>query len=167
MQQLNTIRTIIRPLSVTDFEEIVAMYLEPNSNAFIPPLQNKTEEEYLAFLHQKVAANRHSQGLGFWTVRSIEDERFLGTANLNTMEVLNIVHIGAHLKRSAWGLGYATEVLSVLKEYGFQTLNLSKIYGIVSPDHSASKNMLQKIGLNYESTTTLGGAPIDLFSIVQ
>ena len=41
MLTLQTERTILTPLKEEDFKDIVQMYLEPDSNKFIPPLQDK------------------------------------------------------------------------------------------------------------------------------
>jgi len=53
MQTLHTKRTTLTPLKQEDFQDIIQIYLEPDSNKFIPPLQNKSAEEYQVFLQKK------------------------------------------------------------------------------------------------------------------
>ena len=165
MKTLITERAIISPLAITDFEEILGMYHEPDSNKFITPLLNKTDEEYLAFLHFKLKTNDSPKGLGFWVVRAADTQQFLGTVNLNVMELLGFVHIGAHMSRASWGQGYATEALTALKNYGLNDLNLPTIHGICSQDHHVSQKMLQAIGLHYDKIVDLRGESIFVFKV--
>ena len=165
MQILITNRAILTPLQKSDFEEIIDMYFEPDSNQYIPPLLNKDRASYLEFLTKKITHNSQPKGLGFWVVRDTNDHSFLGTANLNVMEVLQITHVGCHLSRRIWGQGYGSELVQCLVQYGLQDLKLPVIYGIVSPAHHASKKMLRKAGLDYDKTIDLHGQAVDLFKI--
>lgn len=164
MLNLETERTILSPFTKEDFQEIILMYLEPDSNQFVPPLQNKSIDEYRALLEQKLLKNNHPKGHGIWTIREKGSQKFIGTANLNIQKVLQLTHLGAHLARAAWGKGYATEVLLVLKEYAFQTLKLPKVYALVDERHHASKNMLTKIGLQPAKTMELYGIKVVIYS---
>lgn len=165
MLNLTTTRTEIRPLDPNDFPEIISMYQEPNSNEFIPPLQQKTEVEYLDFLQKKSTVNHKSKGLGFWTIRANFTAEFIGTTNLNNFEALQLIHLGVHLKRSFWGKGYASEVMAAIRDYGFQQLQLPQIYGIVSPQHLVSKKMLERAGLRYQKTMQLHNNTVELYCI--
>lgn len=163
MLALETERTILTPLKEADFQAIILMYFEPDSNKFIPPLQNKSIEEYQAFLQKKVLQGNHSKELGMWTIRLKDTQEFIGTASLNILEVLQLTHLGAHLARAAWGKGYATEVLKILSHHGLKTLKLSTIHALVEEEHHASKNMLVKIGMSYYKTIDLYGVQVALY----
>lgn len=165
MQSLQTQRTILSPLTESDFDEIIQMYLEPDSNKFVPPLQDKTIEEYQLLLQEKIQKNNRPVGHGIWVIRTIETEGFVGTVNLNTQAILQVTHLGAHLKRNAWGKGYATEVLQVLRDYALQTLKLPQIYALVDEQHHASKKMLIKIGMEYEKTIQLYGIDVEVYQL--
>jgi RimJ/RimL family protein N-acetyltransferase len=160
---LETERTILTPLKEEDFQAIISMYLEPDSNKFIPPLQNKSAEEYQAFLQKRILKNNHPKGHGVWVIRTKETQEFIGTANLNILEALQLTHLGAHLAQAAWGKGYATEVLSTVSHYGLQTLELSAIHALVDEQNQASKNMLVKIGMSYFETIELFGVQVMLY----
>lgn len=162
---LETERTILSPLKEEDFQAIIQMYLEPDSNKFIPPLQNKSAEEYQAFLQKRVLKNNHPKGHGVWVIRKKGTQEFIGTANLNILEALQLTHLGTHLTRAAWGKGYATEVLNTLSHYGLQTLKLSAIHALVDAQNQASKNMLVKIGMNYLKMIELYGVPVALYRL--
>ena len=141
---LHTERTILRPLAESDFDDILVMYREPDSNRYIPNLMGLSDESYGAFLRTKIAAN--ALQVGFWTVRDRLDGRFIGTVNLNTYRDSAISHIGCHLRRKFWKQGYAFELLSVLRDYGIEGLELPYIHGIFSNDHHVSEDLMIKLG---------------------
>jgi len=49
-----------------------------------------------------------------------------------------------------WGKGYATEAAKALVDYGFETLNLHRIFAGHFAGNSASANVLKKIGMRHE-----------------
>jgi len=162
---LTTKRCKITPLITSDFEDILNMYHEPDSNTYIPPLLNKTDQEYLDFLTMKVETNNHPKGLGFWTVRELETQKFIGTANLNVLDVLKITHMGCHLSKAVWGQGFATEIMAAMCDYGLNDLGLPTVYGICSVGHVVSKKMLLRTGLVYDKTVQLRGEDVEVFCI--
>lgn len=165
MRTLQTERTILSPLKEGDFKNIIEMYFEPDSNKFVPPLQNKSVAEYQALLQQKLLKNDQPKGHGIWTIREKDSEEFIGTANLNIQKTLQIRHLGAHLARAAWGKGYATEVLLRLKDYALDDLHLESISALVDSQHYNSKKMLTKIGMQYFETIELYAAQIEIYKL--
>jgi RimJ/RimL family protein N-acetyltransferase len=49
-----------------------------------------------------------------------------------------------------WGNGYATESAIAVVRYGFETLNLHRIFASHTTNNPASGKVLQKIGMQYE-----------------
>lgn len=49
-----------------------------------------------------------------------------------------------------WGKGYATEASKVCLEYGFETLNLSRIIAKAMPDNTGSIKVMQKLGMTFK-----------------
>ena len=158
---VSTTRTIASPLQKKDFKAILEMYLEPDSNTFVRPLLNKTEDFYHSFLEGR--CNQNKDSIGFWVVRSQESDELIGTINLNYMDAIKGHHIGCHLRKQFWGLGYASELLSELLEYGLNVKKLKQIYGLVEKEHDVSKKMLLKIGLKYHKDFELDGCLLEQY----
>ena len=57
------------------------------------------------------------------------------------------VEVGYLLGKLYWGKGYATEGAQVGMDYGFETLKLDRIVGIVHPENVASRHVLEKLGM--------------------
>ncbi|MFT5858239.1 MAG: ribosomal-protein-alanine N-acetyltransferase [Flavobacteriaceae bacterium] len=158
---LSTPRTLCRPLCEADFEAILKMYAEPDSHKFVAPLKGKSIEEYRAFLTKKLENNESD--VGFWSIFLVESNELIGTANLNRFQNTEMYHIGCHLKRSWWGQGYAYEVLTELRDFGFNSQNLTEIYGIIEKEHTVSAQLMQKMGFKLFEERTLDGSQLHFF----
>lgn len=159
--KIDTLRTIATPIQKEDFSDIIGMYFEPGSSKFIKPLLNKTLDEYNSFLENRLKQSEES--VCFWTVRSPDSNELMGTINLNYLDAIKGYHIGCHLRKKYWGMGYATELLMELLKFGLETRNLKEIYGIVEKGHHVSKKMLLKIGLKYEKDFELEGCILEQY----
>lgn len=142
--KLHTERTILTPLQLTDFDEILEMYNEPGTAKFILPLLNRDRTFYVQFLTGKIESNKTQ--VGFWTVRNAANNAFIGTANLNKFQHKEITHVGCHLSRSYWGCGYGFEIMNHLKDYGIEKRGMTEVYGLVEEGHEASKHLMKKMG---------------------
>jgi ribosomal-protein-alanine N-acetyltransferase len=159
---LTTARTISTPLCKVDFDSLIEMYLEPDSNKYVKPLKEKPTEFYIDFLNKKLTQNEKS--IGFWVVRSTTTKKVIGTINLNFFEAIGGHHIGCHLKRENWNKGIATELLLNLITYGIEVRALDIIYGLVEKDNHVSKQLLKKVGLHYNSDQEILGSSLEIFS---
>jgi ribosomal-protein-alanine N-acetyltransferase len=160
---IETERARIIPIDRSHFDAIIEMYHEPDSNKFIAPLRDKTQEEYLAFLDSKIAYNQNE--IGFWSVFEKGTNRFVGTVNLNFFKMLSFHHIGCHLKREFWGQGWATELLNELISYGLNEKGMQEIHGVVQIGNDASAHLMKKIGLTYRKNVELESDELRIYSI--
>jgi len=62
--------------------------------------------------------------------------------------------VGWHLRRSAWGLGFATEAGAAALAYGFKQLALKEIFAVVDVGNLASKKVVQRLGMAHLGLTT-------------
>ncbi len=63
------------------------------------------------------------------------------------------IEVGYRFAFDHWGKGYATEITRAAVRYAFETVGLSRIIGVTSPDNSASQAVLMKAGLRYVGPT--------------
>jgi [ribosomal protein S5]-alanine N-acetyltransferase len=81
------------------------------------------------------------------------------------MKVLNLVNTRIHLRRSDWNKGFASEIISELLDYGFNTLKLSEIHGICNSGPIVSEKMLIKTGFFLQETILLNGEEAGIYKI--
>lgn len=139
-----TQRAFVRPIVGDDIECLLEMYQEPESNKFIPPLVDRTEEEYREILNGKIANNERE--IGFWTVWDKSNNHLIGTLNLYYSNEFNVEHIGLHLNKLYWGKGFGKELMEALLNYGFNVRQLSEIHAIINHDHIVSQHLFTKLG---------------------
>lgn len=160
---MQTARAKISPLQTSDIDEVIMMYHEKDSNKYIAPLLNKSDDYYKDFLAKKISDNKSE--VKFWTVRSIENDEFIGTINLNDFMDKGLTHIGCHLALNYWGRGYATELLKPIINYGFTIRKLEFIHAIIHPDNLASIHLFKKLGFNYLKPLELDSSTLDIFKL--
>lgn len=160
---MQTERCIIRPLRREDIPFILEMYQEPDSNKYIAPLNNKSQEEQEEFLELKLA---ESEGdAGFFTLWSkTEAGEFLGTINVNVFKALGLPQVGAHLSRKIWGQGYASELMPWMLNYAKEQKGWKVVYGIFESRHPVSKNLLEKFYFESIRQTELQGLSVEIYS---
>ncbi|MBB3110078.1 RimJ/RimL family protein N-acetyltransferase [Paenibacillus phyllosphaerae] len=58
--------------------------------------------------------------------------------------------IGYCFNPQYWGNGFASEAASALLAFGFDTLDLNRIYATCRPANTASANVMKRLGMTYE-----------------
>ena len=75
--------------------------------------------------------------------------QFIGSGGLQPVKDTPEVEIAYHYLPSAWGRGYATEAARAILEFGFKTIRLEEVVGLVFPENVASSRVLEKAGMWY------------------
>ena len=75
------------------------------------------------------------------------EETLIGQCFLLTRDEKRQGEIGFVLNRHYWGCGYMTEAARAVLQYGFQRLNLHRIYATCRPANVASTRVLEKLGM--------------------
>ena len=91
-------------------------------------------------------------GFGRWAVVYKPDQRVVGFNGLKYLEDLREVDIGYRFRVDYWGRGIATESSTAVVRYGFETLGLERIIGLVLPDNTGSIRVLEKVGMHLDGT---------------
>ena len=98
------------------------------------------------------------EGFGLWCATAKPSDGCIGFIGLATPrflpEVLPAVEIGWRLARDHWGNGYATEGARTVMDFAFGTLGLDRLVSITRPENRNSWNVMQKLGMTLERTTT-------------
>lgn len=114
-------------------------------------------EEARTVLLQRPIEDYRKYGFGRWAVVLKANAKVIGFAGLKYLEEWREVDLGYSLLPEHWGLGLATEASQACVRYGFQTLQLSRILGLVDPAHVRSVRVLEKCGLAFEKMVEYRG----------
>ena len=164
-----TERLILRELLPIDRNGLFAIDSDPEVHIYLGnnPVENIEKiDDNIKFIRKQYVDN----GIGRWAVIEKSTNNFIGWAGLKLIRELtnnriDYYELGYRLNKSYWGKGFATESAKASLQYGFNTLNLNKIYAIADSKNVASRNVIEKIGLKYIETFTNNDTDHDWFEI--
>ena len=144
-----------RQFSAGDAEAFFAL----NSN---PQVMRFTGEPLLPSLNaaRQAIANYpdfDTVGYGRWACVLKETGAVIGFCGLKYLPDLDAVDVGYRFLPQYWGRGLATEACVASLEFGFATLCLDQIIGMVLPDNAASIRVLEKAGMRPDGDVVYDG----------
>ncbi|MCF7825322.1 MAG: GNAT family N-acetyltransferase [Candidatus Marinimicrobia bacterium] len=80
----------------------------------------------------------------------VQSGNLVGAIGLMITKRFNRAELGYWVGHPFWGRGYATEAAQAILRYGFEELQLNKIYATHMTRNPASGRVMQKIGMDQE-----------------
>jgi len=133
MKTLPTIQTdrlTLGPLRAVDIPRIVEYADNPNIAKMLRNLPQPYAEKDAIFwinLSNQGLVNKTSY---IFKVGLKENNEFIGGMGLHIKAPHNKAEVGYWIAEPFWGKGYATEALGALLKFGFEDLELNKIYAV-------------------------------------
>ncbi len=88
-----------------------------------------------------------------WAIVSKEDSHMIGTIGFTRIDTQNRVgEIGYVINPKYAGHGFATEAGRLVLKFGFEKLGLNRIEARYMVENTASRRVMEKIGMTYEGT---------------
>lgn len=106
-------------------------------------------------------------GYGPWALIDKESRWLIGVCGLShtTVDGVDEVEIAYRLAKNQWRKGLASEVANIVLDYGFSACNIKSIVGIVSPRHTISIRVLEKIGFQSFFETCYSGWGVRVYRL--
>lgn len=147
---LKTERLILRELTEFDAKVIFSILSNTQVTRFYgKETFKKIEEanEFINYFKQKFYEKR-----GFrWGVEIKDSRRLVGTVGLDAwVPKQRRAEIGYEIHPEFWNKGFATEAVSKIISFGFDSLELIRIGAIVFLENEPSNKLLQKVGFQKE-----------------
>jgi len=117
------------------------------------PLTREQAEERLA----RYVRCWSEHELGMFSVRTPDNEVPIGWGGLQPLDGTAEVEVGYAFEKPAWGRGFATELASVVVQWGFADRGLDRIVAVASPENGASRRVMEKLGMRYEGMRPVYG----------
>lgn len=152
--RLRTHRVDFRPIAAGDADLLYRFNSDPLALKYVPRAPftsiSQAEEKLTECL------DGFEKRTCIWWVLSLKDtgERIGYTGLFGIDRPHNNAEIGYGLLPPWWGRGYATEAVSEIVGFGFDTLGLHRIYGQVVPGNTASEKILERLGFAREGVLT-------------
>lgn len=155
-----TERLIIRTwMPEEDAEQAFEIYGDPEVTQFMKSKANSVADQKELLQLWVAKAKEINNGTGLWANVLKETGEIIGTSILiqlpdNQGQLTETVEIGWHLKKAAWGKGYATEAAIAVLNYGFNTLQLTVVCSAINPQGNKSVRVAQRLGMVPVGKTT-------------
>lgn len=143
---LRTARLQLRPLETSDAAAIHAVLGDPRAMTAYEGAFSASES--LAWIERQ--QQRYvDDGFGLLAVVDTASGDVIGQAGLTmqSIETERIVEVGYLFRRSAWRHGYATEAASACVSWGFEHLDVDRIWAKVRDTNLASMNVAIRLGM--------------------
>jgi ribosomal-protein-alanine N-acetyltransferase len=148
---LNTERLIIRPLSESDAPDIYKNVKEYDIAKWAINIPHPYPKDgAIKFIKQTKELMK--KGLSYELAIQIESTKeVLGVISLMKVDRRHKnAELGYWVGKKFWNRGIATEAVSRVMEFGFQMLNLERIYAKCFHNNEASRKVMEKVGMKLE-----------------
>jgi aminoglycoside 6'-N-acetyltransferase len=151
---IQTERLLIRAMSADDAASLAARRNDPEVARYQnwpTPFPLEQAESIAA----EVAAMDGPENDEWWmaTVCDRETDEILGDLALHMTQDCHTAEVGYTFALEHWGKGYAVEALQALVDYLFETLDVTRVFGMLHPDNPASAMVMERCGFLFEGHT--------------
>lgn len=147
-----TERLILKPTTEDDAEFIIELLNSPTWLKYIGNRNVTTKTEAEEYINKRIKPQLDRIGISSFTLVTKADNIKVGLCGLYDREGLDGFDIGFALLPEFENNGYALESAIKVKEIAINELKLNEIKAITTKDNVASQRLLEKLGLQFNST---------------
>lgn len=159
-----TPRLILGQFTQEDAPLILGLNSDPEIVKYVHEPTLTTEEQARKIIID-IILPQYQNHLGRWAIYTKSDNEFIGWCGLKYLPEVDETDLGYRLKRSAWGIGYATEAAKHTLGHGFNKLDLKLITGRAHIENLASIKVLEKIGMHFISEGIVDECTVKTYTI--
>ena len=140
-----TKRLSIRPLETSDLEGFHEMQSEPDVMKYTTgrAFTRKENEEDLKSVIR--AYSNPENEFWVWAVEDRNSNAFVGTVAIVRSELeSNFFEIGFRFQKKYWGMGFASEIVDPLIQFGYKKMDLNTLVAYVDERNVGSIKVLRK-----------------------
>ncbi len=147
MAVIETARLLLREFVQGDADALAAVISDPETMRFYPePRDRAGVESWIERNRQRYRDDGH----GLWAMVLKSSGEVVGDCGLTrqTVDGVEEIEIGYHLRRDLWGRGLAPEAAAACRDYGFERLGAERLISLIRPANLPSRRVAEKIGLS-------------------
>jgi [ribosomal protein S5]-alanine N-acetyltransferase len=143
---LETPRLLLREFVAGDAEALGLILSDAETMRFYRVLFDRAGvAEWIARNRRRYAADGH----GLWGMVLKASGELIGDCGVTTQSVDGVeeLEIGYHLRRECWGFGYATEAARACRDWAFLSRNVGYLISLIRPENLASRRVAERNGM--------------------
>ena len=157
--RIETERLLLRPITLADLDEFVAMHAETAVARFVRSFARDQAIARIQLDRREWAERGH----GLVAIVERATGRFIGRAGLRYWPQFDETEVGWVLRRDAWGRGFATEAGRACLTWGFDILPVCYLTAMIRPDNARSINVAERLGMAPLRTDVLTEVPVVVY----
>jgi [ribosomal protein S5]-alanine N-acetyltransferase len=163
---LETERLILRQFELSDQSSVCAILSDQRVTATLLDIPEPFEMHDAALWIRAGHVGIARDDLYPFAIIRREDQQLLGCIDLQITIEHRRADMAYWIGAAYWRKGYTSEAARRIVRFGFEVLNLNRIYAQCLTTNIASSGVMQKAGLKYEATlrqsTYKGGTFVDM-----
>lgn len=153
---IETERLLLRPLTMTDVDDLVALQARPEVSRFMFVF---TREQAVARVEQDERDWRE-RGHGLMAIVDGASGRFLGRTGLRYWPQFGETEVGWVLWPDVWGRGFATEAARATVDWGFGRFAFPYLTAMIRADNVRSIRVAERLGMTPLRSDVLLDLPV-------
>ncbi len=148
--KITTKRLILRPLEENDISTILELMKDKaisDVTLNIPYPYTENDARFWMNMARKGMENNNQYIFG---IEDAATNKFIGGIDVAIEPKFDRAEIGYWIGKSYWNKGFCSEALAAIINFGFEELNLNKIFGVHIFENPASGKVMQKCGMQKE-----------------
>ncbi|MGI2172223.1 GNAT family N-acetyltransferase [Shewanella sp. MF05960] len=145
-------KVVLRNLTLADWDDFLSLHLDTSVQQYIRPVES--EDNIKAIFAQRIEPWAFEAGE--WlslVIERLDTHEFVGLIGFRCDDLLlKRAEVGYLIAPSQQGMGFATESLRAVIDWGSLQYNMHKFFGICASENIASQRVLEKVGFILEGT---------------
>ena len=150
---IETERLFFRKFELDDLPMLIEQRSDPDVNKYLGGTRMQNPDA-LAKRIRFYMSCYDSHGVGMCPMFWKETGEMIGAAGLQPLEDTGEIEVGYSIIKPFWGRGIGTEAAKGWLTFGFNELGLERIVAVAIEENTASRRIMEKLGMSYEKTET-------------
>ena len=148
---LNTSRLSLREYTISDWQAVLA-YQTNSEYLEYYPWHKRTSADVQKFVQMFVDWQQERPRVKFQLAIVLPDQnQLIGSCGIRKKQPkTHQAELGYEIAPLYWGQGYATEAAQKMLDFGFEQLDLHRVWASCLVENKASARVLEKLGLRQE-----------------
>lgn len=168
MFEIETARLRLRQYTLNDLDDLALILSNPEVMKYSP--RGVIPKEKVKQVTQEILEffiTHWEHGVGVWAVIYKQTSQLIGHCGLNFLPNSSEVEVLYRFEQPYWNQGIATEATKASLRYGFEEVKLERIVAITTPEHLASRRVMEKAGLEYEKDAHFYNLDVVYYALVR
>ncbi|GAA1480147.1 GNAT family N-acetyltransferase [Gordonia sinesedis] len=155
---VETPRTLLRPVTDADVDELVALDSDPAVMRYVSGGAPTPRDVIVDWVLPRAVAEHRTRRGGLWTITDRRYGRFLGWMSLRSPRHSSRAELELtyRLRRESWGRGLATESARAIVVVAFDALTTDRVFASTTAANNASRRVIEKLGMRPSAVTLPG-----------